>query len=444
MNEHKSENARPPAHQHLRTSGRGARQATVLAEAVTIAEHAVASRQPVDEALNRFFRGRRELGARDRRLISGLVFAVWRWRGWCGSPEAQVGTVLGIAHRLECGTAEPPVAIAIMGGGVPPPPAQNFQGLDDRRQWVSKHWKPDAQIEDLVPRWAFEALAIPTGEDPTEWRLRWIDAIQRRPPLWLRAVDGNEERLVRQIAALNVQAETPLPRLPGAIRVSQPLAMPELERVAAATFEIQDAASQAVGAWCDPQPGESWWDTCVGAGGKALDLAARARDRGAILGTDVRPAALSEARRRARRLGLASIRLSRHDARRPLPGSPQFDGVLVDAPCTGLGTWARAPDARWRCGPDDLVAAVELQRELLHSAAIAVRPGGRLVYAVCSLTRAETVDIALWFSGEHPEFELEPALHPMLSPTEPQTALWVWPWMGPGTGMYAIRWRRRR
>ncbi len=425
---------------------RSARQAAVLRDAVAVAERAVQVREPVDEALNRFFRERRELGARDRRLISGLIFALWRWRGWCGAPEDRMGAVLAVAHRLECDVGEIPEAVLLLPGGRPPPPApeQPFQGLDDRQEWVSKHWKPDARIEDLVPRWALEALAVPAGEEAGQWRRRWVDAIQRRPPLWLRAVDGDGEQLVRRMAALGIVAETPWPRLPAAVRVPRAIPMNECERALGASFEIQDAASQSVGAWCDPQPGERWWDACVGAGGKALDLAARSGGRAQIVGTDVRPSALGEARRRIRRIGVNGIRLLLHDARRPLPGSPQFDGVLVDAPCTGTGTWGRAPDARWRSSPEDLAEAVDLQRALLESAANAVRPGGRLVYAVCSLTYAESRDIAENFARAHPDFELEPALHPMMADNVPQPALWVWPWMGPGTGMFAVRWRRAR
>lgn len=422
-----------------------ARQAAVLAEAVETVETAVAARQPADETVNRFFRERRELGARDRRMISGLVFALWRWRGWCGAPGQRLGTVLGVAHRLECGAGDPPEAVKILPGGtpLPPPPEGEVQGLDERQLWVSKHWKPDAHIEDLVPSWVLAALAVPPTADPVEWRRRWITSIQQRPPLWLRATDRNGAALARRMEALGMPAETPFARLPAAVRVPRPVPMPKLERALGPAFEIQDVASQAVGAWCDPRPGEQWWDACVGAGGKALELAARTGGRADIFGTDVRPSALNEARRRIRRLDAKGIRLALHDARRPLPGSPSFDGVLVDAPCTGTGTWGRAPDARWRASPEDLAEAVALQHAILAAAAAAVKPGGRLVYAVCSLTRAETDEVTSEFTRQHPQFEPEPGLHPMREDPEPHPALWVWPWMGPGTGMYAMRWRRR-
>ncbi|MCX7819331.1 MAG: RsmB/NOP family class I SAM-dependent RNA methyltransferase [Kiritimatiellae bacterium] len=443
MHHHKPDADEPPPEA---ARARAARQAAALAEAVRLAETAVASRQPVDETLSRYFRSRPELGARDRRIISGCVFALWRWRGWCGPPTERIGAVLAIAHRLECGAEPLPAALHHLPGfaAPPPPPPDGFQGLEDRRQWVSNHWKPDARPEDLVPAWALDALALPDDPTPGATPLRWLETIQRRPPLWLRAADGDGAALARRLTALGHPAETPLPRLPAAVRVPRPIPIAELEKTVGPVFEIQDAASQAVGAWCDPRPGEEWWDACVGAGGKALDLAARTRGRAKILGSDVRPAALGEARRRIRRLGLSGIRLTLHDARQPLPGSPQFHGVLVDAPCTGLGTWGRAPDARWRAAPEDLAASAALQRELLRAASAAVRAGGRLVYAVCSLTRAETLEITSWFEREHPRFEREPGLHPLQSGGGPEPAMWVWPWMGPGTGMYAVRWRRIR
>jgi 16S rRNA (cytosine967-C5)-methyltransferase len=172
-----------------------------------------------------------------------------------------------------------------------------------------------------------------------------------------------------------------------------------LPAVAEGRATPQDQASQAVVALAGPAPGDRVLDVAAAPGGKATGLAERVGDGGFVAAADVDAGRLRLVRDAVRRLGLGNVATLRADGRR-LPVAPGgFDVVLVDAPCTGLGVLRRRPEARWRTRPDAVPGLAALQRELLREAARAVRPGGRLVYSVCTLTAPETVGVAEWASG---------------------------------------------
>jgi 16S rRNA (cytosine967-C5)-methyltransferase len=164
---------------------------------------------------------------------------------------------------------------------------------------------------------------------------------------------------------------------------------------------VQDEASQWVAAAVGVQPGERIADLCAAPGGKATFMAGQ---RATVLASDVRPA---RARTMARNApGLAVVVA---DGRRAPYPAETFDRVLVDAPCSGLGVLRRRPDARWRIEARDVERLAQLQRELLDAAVTLVRPGGRLVYSVCTLTIAETAGIDTWMASAHEDFAAEPA-----------------------------------
>jgi 16S rRNA (cytosine967-C5)-methyltransferase len=229
------------------------------------------------------------------------------------------------------------------------------------------------------------------------------------------------------------------PQIAGAIRLQ---GAPDLERLSTEVpFGIQDLASQCVGWICAPARGEHWWDACAGAGGKSLHLADLMEQQGAILATDVRPGSLDTLRRRAqgRRRNMITCR-AWDGTRDPAPGQC-FDGVLIDAPCSGIGTWARNPDARWRTTESDITRRRVVQEQLLLAGADKVRPGGRLIYAVCTLTESETQAVIAGFLGARPDFQLEPTPHPLTSRATPGQ-IWIWPWEADSNGMFIARMQR--
>jgi 16S rRNA (cytosine967-C5)-methyltransferase len=175
--------------------------------------------------------------------------------------------------------------------------------------------------------------------------------------------------------------------------------------------EIQDEGSQIVALLVDSRPGMRVCDFCAGAGGKTLALAALMGNKGHLVACDVSERRLAGASRRLRRAEAFNVE------RRNLSGERDpwvkrhrgsFDRVLVDAPCTGTGTWRRNPGARWTLAPSDLAEQVDLQRRILASAARLVRPGGRLVYATCSLLAEENERQAEWFLAQDPRFSTVP------------------------------------
>lgn len=206
-------------------------------------------------------------------------------------------------------------------------------------------------------------------------------------------------------------------------------------------FEVQDVASQAVTLVSAPASGSDWWDACAGAGGKAVHLADFIGQDGKVLATDIRPEALHECKKRSRAGGISIIRMQLHDLAKDAPFTKEFDGVLVDAPCAGWGTWSRNPDARWRSDPRDPAQKRNLQLRMLKNAAQCVKPGGALIYSACTFTREETTEVIERFLLEHPGFALEPFAHPLTGETTNGT-LQIWPWEGPGDGMFIARLRR--
>jgi 16S rRNA (cytosine967-C5)-methyltransferase len=176
-------------------------------------------------------------------------------------------------------------------------------------------------------------------------------------------------------------------------------------------IEVQDEGSQLVALLCDARPGMRVVDFCAGAGGKTLALAAAMNNKGHIVACDTLQGRIERAAVRLRRAGVHNVE------RRGLSSERDqwvkghiggFDRVLIDAPCSGVGTWRRNPDAKWRLTPADLSELVQLQRRIMASAARLVKPGGRLIYATCSLLPAENARQIEWFAAEQPEFAVLP------------------------------------
>ncbi len=215
----------------------------------------------------------------------------------------------------------------------------------------------------------------------------------RRPPAWLRLSDLTAaQRLSSALAARGADAAP----AGMAVRVTDPPNVRELEQLAGGPVEMQDLASQGIANRVTPRPGESVWDCCAGAGGKALQIAAR-HPSARLYASDTRGYKLGELSRRATRAGAPPITTLRWDAARqtrpPFAPSEGFDWVLVDAPCSGSGTWRRNPDGRLRWALSDLEELTALQRRLLRSALAAVKPGGHVVYATCSWFVEENEDV---------------------------------------------------
>ena len=418
-----------------RFSPRGAERLALVAE--DLVQHLAAEVGkgfPADVALARFFKAHHELGSRDRRFLSELSFSFFRWRGWLDSIAIEnPRRAFAIAYYLDA-TTEHPAAEVLARDSFPSPQPLGDASLDNKARAVST-WMGGAKlnVEMLLPEWV--RGAIPASDHPDDCFQRCVDSFQRRPPTWLHLLAGRESSVLRALDQADVRA-TQHAHIPGAASVPGSSPLRSLPADIRAGFLVQDLASQCVALACAPNAGEHWWDVCAGSGGKSLHLADLMRDSGKVMAGDIRSGILDELRRRAREAGLRSVRVGKPTS------DTRFDGVLVDAPCSGLGTWSRNPDARWRTAASTLVERARIQTELLTSAAQHVRPGGVLVYSVCTLTTVETAAVVAAFLAKDARFMSEPWKNPLVPDAAPAACQWIWPWDGPCDGMFVARFRR--
>lgn len=168
-------------------------------------------------------------------------------------------------------------------------------------------------------------------------------------------------------------------------------------------YYIQDEGSALIAHAVDPQPGEMIHDLCSAPGGKATHMAQLMNDQGVVWAWDIDQERLAKVEENALRQGLSIIKVRQGNAAQPL-NAPPGDRVLVDAPCSGLGTMSHRPDIRWRRKPEEIQELADLQRKIMTTAAQLVKPGGKLIYSTCTITREEGEEIAKWFFQNHPEF----------------------------------------
>ncbi|HEY8207587.1 MAG TPA: methyltransferase domain-containing protein [Myxococcaceae bacterium] len=242
-----------------------------------------------------------------------------------------------------------------------------------------------------------------------------VAAMNTRAPLCARTntLKGTREALMQRLREEGVDCR-PAPLSPLGIFLDTRLNAFSLKSFKEGFFELQDEGSQLLGQLVDPPPTRVV-DACAGAGGKSLQLSAEMKNRGELFALDVDGRRLEELKRRARRDGVHNVRIREVPAEREAALAAledlrgKADRVLVDAPCSGTGTFRRKPDARYRLSPEELAMHLERQRALLEQFSTLVKPGGRLIYGTCSILRAENEDVVEGFLSRHPEFSLVPA-----------------------------------
>jgi 16S rRNA (cytosine967-C5)-methyltransferase len=356
--------------------------------------------RPADAVANDFFRARRFIGSGDRRDISERVWRVLRSRrrlGWWLGDHATSRLLVAASLLLE-GVRYAAVAEAFSGGRFAPAQLSRSEQAMLRRLegHALEHPSMPSAMRLEVPDWLFSRIG--------QAELR---ALQEPAPLDLRVnlLKATREEARAALAAEGLEA-APTPHSPWGLRIEGRRQVTTGPAFRAGLVEIQDEGSQLVAALVDARPGTRVADLCAGAGGKTLALAMTMQNRGQLVACDISAARLDGAVRRIRRAGV-------HNVERHLlePGdkwikrrAKSFDRVLVDAPCTGTGTWRRNPDARLRLAEADLAELLPKQVLLLDQAASLVRTGGRLVYATCSLLAEENEDQVTAFLSRHSDF----------------------------------------
>jgi len=344
---------------------------------------------PADQVLDLYYKEHRQMGGRDRRECAEIVYGALRhkrrlahWIDAAGLPHADAQALAG-AWLLHGGAWTPEALIAAnfaydaeaLAAAIAAAPVESLP--------FATRWSlPDVLSQRFQAQYGSDAEAL-------------ARALLEQAPVDLRAnlLRTTRDALAERLRAADIECIA-TPQATAGLRLTKRASLSGLPEFKRGLFELQDEGSQLIGELLAPKGGERVLDLCAGAGGKSLQLAALMGDRGTVWACDVDP----------RRLGRASLRITRSGATciatRELSGLDDawlaeqrgtFDAVLVDAPCSGSGTLRRNPDLKWRAL--DLAKLGELQRKLLAAGLALTKPGGRVVYATCSLLREENEDI---------------------------------------------------
>ena len=360
------------------------------------------TQQPVDRYLRDFFRARRYAGSKDRRAISERIFDVLRHRARFAHRMGDAGPRALIIAALLADGEDP--AILFSGGYGP----SALTGSEQAAIAATPLLVPP-HVAGEYPPWLEPSLARAFGPRLAEE----MQALQSRAPVDLRV---NTLKATRPEVLTGLQAEgfaaVPTPYSPLGIRIPPgegSAALSASPLFLSGAFEFQDEAAQLASLLAGARPGMRVLDLAAGAGGKALAMAAAMENRGLILVFDDDPRRLKPLAERAARAGAGRIALAEGRGG-PLWGDGKFDLVFVDAPCSGTGTWRRQPELRWRLTPERLAELIRLQDRLLDEAGRHTGPGGRLVYATCSLLPEENEERVAEFLARNPSFRhLAPA-----------------------------------
>ena len=330
-------------------------------------------------------RANRSIGSRDRRLYRELVYTTLRYLPWIEPAlEREPDRAAKIAAWLAAESKATAAFRAALCGDWPARPA----ALAEQAKFL------EADSAALLPGWFREHC--PQLFEPVE-----LETQLRRAPLWLRVNPAGAAAVEQEFAALGwrfARSEA----LSTALRLFGEPDVTKTEAFARGRIEVQDLGSQLVLAGAGIAPGGRWLDACAGAGGKTLQLA---RFAAHVDAHDIRPAALEELATRTARAGLTNVRILAE------PPTEDYDGVLVDAPCSGSGTWRRAPHLKWTTTPETIAESAARQLKILTRLSARARPGGRLLFATCSLSHHENEDVVARFLAAQPEFTADTA-HP--------------------------------
>jgi len=358
--------------------------------------------RPADAVVSHYFRENSKLGHRDRGIIAEAVFAVLRRRvefgqfaeSGSGSATRRLG-LLGLAATLGRDTLTPFL-------------------YPDEGEWLDRLTTIERsslapRVRANLPEWLYDDLAARHGEAFTS---AMGDAWLRPAPLDLRVNTAklSRDEALAELQTAGITAE-PAPMAPAGIRLKGKPALNQLPLFINGGVEVQDEGSQLLCHLVAPRRGEMVVDFCAGAGGKTLALGVAMRSTGRLYAFDVSEKRLANLKPRLARSGLSNVHPvlidSERDAKvKRLAG--KIDRVLVDAPCSGLGTLRRNPDLKWRQSPESVVELTAKQAAILEAAAKLVKGGGRVVYATCSVLEAENEAIVRDFLGKNENFRLVP------------------------------------
>jgi 16S rRNA (cytosine967-C5)-methyltransferase len=377
-----------------------------LQAAIEVLDRIASSRQPADQALKAWGAASRYAGSGDRRAVGDRVYLCLRERGGEGGGRKAVLASLALDDKL------PKDEIAALFSGSGHGPAAL---TDDERAWLAGLSEGGALLPDFIVAQLEQAFGDEASEEAHA-------LLSSRALLNIRinSLKTDVQAVAEGLWEAGIPFEaTRLSAL--GMKVREATDLHALDAFKAGGFEVQDEGSQIATWLVGAVPGETVVDYCAGGGGKTLALGLMLAGQGRLVACDLNPRRLDAIRPRLERAGVAA-ELHRvgptGDALADLQG--QADRVMVDAPCSGSGTWRRRPEEAWRLTPEELKRLNAVQTEVLAKAAALVKPGGRLVYVTCSVLPSENADIASAFAAKHPDFKALPVAQaadtPLLTP----------------------------
>lgn len=377
--------------------------------ATDVLEQILVHHQPAATALSDWGKAHRFAGSGDRSAIGNYVYDALRCRAMSAfhmRGETPRSLVLGALVSAR-GLGGPAIAALFDGSphGLAPLSADEMTRVSNGPHAGAADWQ-----QANIPQWLAPQLSRVFGD-------RLVaegQAMAKRAPVDLR-VNTLKAARAQVLEDLAQFGATAAPLSPTAIRIAAPVGdgrTPNVEAEAAhgrGWFEVQDEGSQIAAAMTGVKPGDAVLDLCAGAGGKTLALAARMDQKGTIHAYDSDKSRLRPIFERITRAGITNaVVLTAGDTAALDALKARFDVVLVDAPCSGSGTWRRKPDAKWRLKPEVLAARIKDQQAVLATAGRAVKPGGRLVYVTCSLLADENTDQIAHFLKNNRHFSIRP------------------------------------
>ena len=350
----------------------------VLVEAIVFSLGEIFEKgRQADKVIEQVLKSNRKWGARDRGFIAENTYEIVRW--W---------RLLLFVSQEERPAYSDIFAIWQTLKGNELPAWTEFAHIQPQRiRHAYEEAKKIRKVRESIPDWLDEVGASELGE-------KWDDelhALNQTAPVVLRVntLKTNREALQKQLAEDGIQT-SPLPSLPSALALTEKKNVFQTEAFKNGFFEVQDAGSQVIAPTLDVQPGMRVIDACAGAGGKTLHLAALMQNQGRLIAMDVENWKLDELRRRARRNGVSNVETRLIEAKTIKRLRETADRVLLDVPCSGLGVLRRNPDSKWKIMPEFLDQIRQTQYDILSHYSQMVKPGGKLVYATCSILPSES------------------------------------------------------
>lgn len=382
----------------------------LLDEIINSLGEVFSARRYADKVIEYAFKRHRKWGSRDRRIFAESIYECVRWWRWywflAGLPDAEHAQQEAItperlyrvwgAYWITHGRDLPQDEAA--------PQIQPAEVLKRAKQQVSP------AIRASIPDWLDERGGRELGATWPALR----DALNQPADVFLRVNTlKNDRRAVREALGQEGFEVEVVEDVPSALRLKQRANTFGSKAYKGGLFEVQDAASQLIAPFLQPEPGQRVIDACAGGGGKALHMAALMRNKGKILALDIHAWKLAELRKRASRAGVDIIEAREIEGAKTIKRlSQKADRVLLDVPCSGLGVLRRNPDAKWKLQDAEVERLTTLQAEILESYSRMVAPGGKLVYATCSILPSENeLQVKAFLAKHGAEWTLEEELH---------------------------------